>query len=80
LRRRPRLRRLLLWLRLLLLLLRLLLRLPVLLRLDHSRLEVFVYHTGTMHDEYTRQAKASADHWTEAVSLTDRALHQANAA
>jgi predicted O-linked N-acetylglucosamine transferase (SPINDLY family) len=51
--------------------------LPVLLRLDHSRLEVFVYHTGTMHDEYTRQAKASADHWTEAVSLTDRALHQA---
>ena len=51
--------------------------LPVLLRLDHSRLEVFIYHTGTMHDEYTRQAKASADHWTEAAGLSDQALQQA---
>ena len=51
--------------------------LPVLLRLDHSRLEVFIYHTGNMHDEYTRQAKASADHWTEAASLSDPALQQA---
>jgi len=51
--------------------------LPVLLHLDHSRLEVFVYHTGTMHDEYTRQAKASADQWTEAASLSDQALQQA---
>jgi len=51
--------------------------LPVLLRLNHSLLEIFVYHTGTMHDEYTRQAKGCADHWLEAASLTDGALQQA---
>jgi protein O-GlcNAc transferase len=51
--------------------------LPVMLRHDHVRQEIFVYHTGTMHDEYTRQAKASADHWREAATLDDPALHRA---
>lgn len=51
--------------------------LPVLLRHDHERVEVCVYHTGTMHDEYTRQAKACADRWLEAAALDDRALQQA---
>lgn len=51
--------------------------LPVLLRLDHSRLEIFIYHTGTMHDDYTRQAKDSVDHWTEAAGMLDSALQQA---
>ncbi|WP_158269435.1 tetratricopeptide repeat protein [Limnohabitans sp. JirII-29] len=49
--------------------------LPVLKRHDHSRLEVFIYHVGTMHDEYTRQARACADHWREATKLDDPALH-----
>jgi len=51
--------------------------LPVLLRLDHAQLELFVYHTGTMHDEYTRQAKASVDHWLEAAALDDPSLQKA---
>ncbi len=51
--------------------------LPVLLRHDHTKVEVFIYHTGTMHDDYTRQAMACADHWLEAVKLDDTALQQA---
>lgn len=51
--------------------------LPVLRRFDHIRFEVFVYHTGAMHDEYTRQARDCADHWREAVKLDDIALRQA---
>lgn len=51
--------------------------LPVLLRHDHARFEIYVYHTGVMHDEYTRQAKASADRWLEAAALDDTALQQA---
>ncbi len=51
--------------------------LPVLLRHDHSRFEICIYHTGTMHDEYTRQAKACADRWLEAANLDDAALQQA---
>ncbi|MEO5346786.1 MAG: TIGR03032 family protein [Magnetococcus sp. YQC-9] len=50
--------------------------LPVLQHLDHTSLTIFVYHTGTMHDEYTRQAKACVDHWVEASGMDDRALHQ----
>jgi predicted O-linked N-acetylglucosamine transferase (SPINDLY family) len=51
--------------------------LPVLQRHDHAAFELFVYHTGNMHDEYTRQAKACADHWLEAAKLDDAALQQA---
>ncbi|MSP98819.1 MAG: hypothetical protein EXR29_16705 [Betaproteobacteria bacterium] len=51
--------------------------LPVLLRHDHARFEVCVYHTGTMHDEYTRKAKSSADRWLEAAARDDNALQQA---
>lgn len=51
--------------------------LPVLLRHDHSRFEICIYHTGTMHDEYTRQAKACTDRWLEAANLDDAALQQA---
>jgi len=50
--------------------------LPVLLRFDHQRFEICVYHTGTMHDEYTRQAQASADRWIEAAAMDDAALQQ----
>lgn len=50
--------------------------LPVLLRFDHTRLEIHVYHTGTMHDEYTRQAQGCVDGWVEANGLDDAALQQ----
>lgn len=42
--------------------------LPVLRRHDHACFEVCVYHTGSMHDEYTRQAKQCADRWLEAAA------------
>lgn len=48
--------------------------LPVLLRHDRTSFEVSVYHTGTMFDEYTRQAQACVDHWREAGALSDAAL------
>jgi protein O-GlcNAc transferase len=51
--------------------------LPVLLRHDPARVEVCVYHTGTMHDEYTRKAKGAAQRWMEAAALDDRALREA---
>jgi protein O-GlcNAc transferase len=51
--------------------------LPVLLRHNHDQFDIYVYHTGTMFDEYTRQAKACADHWLEAAALDDAALQQA---
>ncbi len=51
--------------------------LPVLLRHDHRRFDIAIYHTGHMHDAYTRQAKSSADRWCEAAALDDAALQQA---
>ena len=51
--------------------------LPVLLRHDHAQFEIYVYHTGTMFDDYTRQAKACADHWLEAAALDDATLQKA---
>ena len=51
--------------------------LPVLLRHDRARFEVHVYYTGTLFDEYTRQAQACTDHWCDAAALDDAALHQA---
>jgi protein O-GlcNAc transferase len=50
--------------------------LPVLLQHDHSAVEVFIYHTGTMVDEYTQQARQSADHWRLAQALSDKDLQQ----
>jgi hypothetical protein len=50
--------------------------LPVLQGHDHAQLEVFIYQTGTMIDEYTRLARACADHWREGAHLDDLALHR----
>lgn len=50
--------------------------LPLLQRLDHARLEVFIFHTGTMHDEYTRLARGCSDHWLEAATLDDEAMNR----
>lgn len=50
--------------------------LPILQRHDHVRLEVFIYQTGHMVDEYTRQARACADHWREAPNFLDSDLRQ----
>jgi predicted O-linked N-acetylglucosamine transferase (SPINDLY family) len=50
--------------------------LPMLMRHDRARFKIHVYHTGSMHDEYTRQAQACTDHWHEAAMLDDAALHR----
>lgn len=51
--------------------------LPVLMRHDHDAFEICVYHTGTMHDQYTRRARESADCWLEAGTRDDEALQAA---
>ena len=50
--------------------------LPILQVLDHERFELFIYNTGSMHDDYTLMAQACADHWLEASKLDDQALAQ----
>ena len=50
--------------------------LPLLERLDPSQYEVSIYHTGSMHDEYTARAQAAAQQWLEAGRLDDPALKQ----
>ncbi len=50
--------------------------LPVFQHYAHERLEICIYHTGTMHDEYTRKARDCVDHWIEAGELDDTALQQ----
>lgn len=49
--------------------------LPILQRHDAERFEVFVYHTGTFIDEYTRAARQATQHWRECAQLDDVALH-----
>jgi predicted O-linked N-acetylglucosamine transferase (SPINDLY family) len=51
--------------------------LPVLQRHDHARFEIHVYHTGTIHDDYTRQARACSDRWTSAQAFDDATLQRA---
>lgn len=51
--------------------------LPMLLHFDRSRLEICVYYSGTMQDEYTRQARAHADRWLDVATLDDAALQRA---
>jgi predicted O-linked N-acetylglucosamine transferase (SPINDLY family) len=51
--------------------------LPVLRRHDRQRVQVHVYHTGRMVDEYTRAARACAANWVEAGSWSDAQLHEA---
>ena len=50
--------------------------LPLLERLDRQAFPVWVFHTGSMHDEYTARARAAASHWIEAGQLDDTALRQ----
>jgi protein O-GlcNAc transferase len=50
--------------------------LPILERLADTSLELFVYHTGSMHDEYTRRAQACVSQWREALALTDGELQE----
>lgn len=47
---------------------------PVLRELDRSRFEVFVYFTGTSHDEQTQRARQRAEHWREVSSLGNAQL------
>jgi predicted O-linked N-acetylglucosamine transferase (SPINDLY family) len=50
--------------------------LPLLERLDRHQFPVTVFHTGTMHDEYTTRARGAAHTWIEAGKLDDQALQQ----
>ncbi len=50
--------------------------LPVLLRHDHTRFEITIYHTNGMHDGYTQKAKENADRWVEVGTDGDEALQQ----
>ncbi|MEB3354985.1 MAG: tetratricopeptide repeat protein [Cyanobacteriota bacterium] len=50
--------------------------LPLLERLDAEQFRLTVFHTGTMHDEYTVRARNAAQTWIEAGGLDDQALHQ----
>jgi predicted O-linked N-acetylglucosamine transferase (SPINDLY family) len=50
--------------------------LPLLERLDRQQFPVWVFHTGSMHDEYTARARRAASHWIEAAQLDDTALQQ----
>jgi predicted O-linked N-acetylglucosamine transferase (SPINDLY family) len=51
--------------------------LPVLQRHDHARFAIHVYHTGTIHDDYTRMARACSDRWLDAHAFDDRTLQRA---
>jgi len=51
--------------------------LPILRKLDKQRFEIYIYHTGTMQDDYTLMAKAFADHWIEASKFDDPMLLRA---
>jgi len=50
--------------------------LPLLQRLDTAQFPVTVFHTGTMHDEYTNRARQAASRWIEVHGLDDQAIHQ----
>jgi len=50
--------------------------LPLLEHLDRQQFPVWVFHTGSMHDEYTARARRAASHWIEAAQLDDTALQQ----
>lgn len=43
---------------------------------DSPALEVYIYHTGTMYDAYTRTAQSCAKVWVDAHTWDDNVLHQ----
>lgn len=51
--------------------------LPLLMEQSKSNLEIFIYHTGLMHDQYTQRAKECVDKWVEAAEYDDGALRRA---
>ncbi|MBM5820247.1 MAG: tetratricopeptide repeat protein, partial [Cyanobacteria bacterium K_DeepCast_150m_m2_101] len=50
--------------------------LPLLERLAPQTLPITVFHTGSMHDEYTVRARNAASGWIEVSQLNDHALQQ----
>lgn len=50
--------------------------LPLLERLDRNYYPVTVFHTGSMHDEYTLRARQATRHWIEATGQDDPSLSQ----
>ena len=51
--------------------------LPMLAWFNRAQVEIRIYFTGTMHDAYTRQAEAQADHWRDTSGLDDDAIRAA---
>lgn len=50
--------------------------LPLLRELKNFNLETYIYHTGSMHDQYTQAAKDSVNRWVSAAHHDDAALHK----
>ena len=50
--------------------------LPILMHHDPQKIEVFIYHTGQMHDQYTARARNHAATWREVGGWTDAQLAQ----
>lgn len=51
--------------------------LPLLRELKNANIETHIYHTGTMHDEYTHEAKKCVSRWVSAAEYDDAFLHKA---
>ncbi|MGE0113187.1 hypothetical protein [Aquabacterium sp.] len=49
---------------------------PVLRELDRSRIEVFLYFTGAVHDDATRLAEQRVEHWLDVGPLNNAQLAQ----
>ena len=47
---------------------------PVLAHIDHSKFELFLYHTGIVHDDQTVMALSRVDHWVSATTLNQAQL------
>ena len=47
---------------------------PVLARIDRSRFEVFMYHTGIAHDDQTQLARTRVDHWVASTAFSSTQL------
>lgn len=47
---------------------------PVLAHIDHEKFEIFLYHTGIVHDDQTQLAKGRVDHWVAASSMNNAQL------
>lgn len=50
--------------------------LPLLEQINKEQFEIIIFHTGSMHDEYTSRAREISNHWIEAGQIDDHTLQQ----